>query len=78
MCMQELQRVRSARGGRELQDRRVQGVTARQGVPHRVRAPQLQRQDLRRPLQALHRPHAPDQGSPPVLRLVNLHHLQGW
>ena len=60
--------VLAAGGGGELQDRRVQGVAPRQGVPHRVRAHELQREDERGALPALHRQDAPDQGSSSVSR----------
>ena len=68
--------LQGADRGCELQDRRVQGVAQRQGLLHRVRAPQLQRHLLRRPLQAAHRTHAPDQGPPPIPRRVS--HALDW
>ena len=48
-------------GGGELQDRRVQGQSSRQGVPYGVRATELQQRHQRRHLQTFHRTHAPDQ-----------------
>ena len=60
--------VLPARGGGQLQDRGVQGVGARQGVQDGVREDVLQRQHERGAVQTLHRPHAPDQGPPPVSR----------
>ena len=59
-----------AGGGCQLQDRRVQGVAPGQGVQDRVREAQLQREDERGAVQALHGQDAPDQGPPSVSRSV--------
>ena len=60
--------VLPAGGGGQLQDRGVQGVGPRQGVQDGVREDVLQREHERGAVQTLHRPHAPDQGPPPVSR----------
>jgi hypothetical protein len=60
--------VLPAGGGGELQDRRVQSERTRQGMPHRIPAHELQREEQRRPLPTFHRSHASDQGPPTVSR----------
>lgn len=65
---------RADRSG-QLQDRRVSSLTERQGLPDRIRATFLQRQDERRSLQAPHWSDAPDQSSSAVPRYVKKEEL---
>ncbi len=57
-----------AGGGGELQDRGVQSERTRQGMPHRIPAHELQREEQRGSLSSFHRSHASDQGPPSVSR----------
>lgn len=63
--------MHGAHRGGVVQDRRVQGLGARQGVRHHLQEARLQppHQYERRALQAAHGPHAPDQGAPAVPRV---------